>query len=193
MDDAHRKAAEMDREKLKKAVARHGSYAVLLDDAQVMLRKVEADRDWSDMGPRLRTALGKPHLGRWFCMMFHTFLAHDLSSLSTSQEHIAMGKASIKDIQFTFKAAGHSEEYTEATIGWARDMLQQIEVILQGLIDTAAKARDLIALCEQSIVETGETLSEAEIEEFQAPFKESMKKLEKQLSASGITSSHDSK
>ncbi|KAK5717919.1 hypothetical protein LTR15_008761 [Elasticomyces elasticus] len=98
-----------------------------------------------------------------------------------------MGKASIKELQFTFKAAGHSEEYTEEAIGTARDMLQQIEVVLQGLIDAAADVSNLIASCEQGTVEASELLenegkSEAEIEAVQAPFKVAMRKLENQFS-----------
>ncbi|KAK3626501.1 hypothetical protein LTR56_019774 [Elasticomyces elasticus] len=177
----------MDDEELKKRSTKHGSYAVLLDDALVMLEKSPADRDWSDMGARLRTALGNPHLGRWFCMMFHTFLAYDLSHLSTAEEHIAIGKASIKEIQFTFKAAGHSEEFIEETIAPARDLLQHIEVKLQGLIDATAGAVELFTTCKQKMIDTREMIekqgkSEAEIEAFQATLKEPLTELENELS-----------
>ncbi|KAK5703586.1 hypothetical protein LTR17_022000 [Elasticomyces elasticus] len=187
MDYRQRKAAEMDDDELKKGFAKHGSYAVLLDDAIVMLGKPHANRDWSNVGARLRTALGYPHLGRWFCMMFHTFLAHDLSCLSTAQEHVAHGKASIKEIQFSFKAAGHREEFIEEAIGNARDMLQQIEIKVKGLVDLTAEVEELIASCKQDIVGMRETLenqgkSEADIEALQATLKETVVKLENSLS-----------
>ncbi|KAK3652579.1 hypothetical protein LTR56_001943 [Elasticomyces elasticus] len=187
MEDAHQKAAEMDDEELKKGIAKHGRYAVLLDDALVMLGKPHANRDWSNVGARLRTALGYPHLGRWFCLMFHTFLAHDLSCLSTAQEHIAHGKASIMEIQSTFKATGHNEEFIEWTIGTARDMLQKIEIKVKDLIDITAEGEKLIASLKQDIVDMPEMLenqgkSEVEIEAFQATLKEDVVKLEDSLS-----------
>ncbi|KAK4902127.1 hypothetical protein LTR27_001029 [Elasticomyces elasticus] len=182
MEDAQQKAAEMDDEELKKGFAKHGRYAVLFDDAIVMLGKPHANRDWSNVGARLRAALGYPHLSRWFCLMFHTFLAHDLSCLSTAQEHVAIGKGSIRDIQFSFKAAGHSEEITEDMIGIARDLLQKIEVKLEDLVDV----KKSIESCKQIIVDAREMLenegmSEAEIEAFQATLKETVTKVEDRL------------
>ncbi|KAK4957589.1 hypothetical protein LTR10_005556 [Elasticomyces elasticus] len=190
MEDANQKAAEMDDEELRRSFAKHGSYAVLLDDALplAMLGEAHAHTNWSDVGPRLRTALGNPHLGRWFCMMFHTFLAHDLSCLSTAQEHVAIGKGSIKDIQFSFKAARHSEESTEEMIGIARDLLQKNEVKLEDLV----KGKKLIEACKQSMVDTREMLenegmSEAGIEAFQATLKETVTKAEDKLSRLLVT------